>query len=321
MAGTGRSGPSRSDCRQRAPSSQQRRASPRPARARARSRSTASSPARSRPSTRRRPTSSSGSRCRRFGTRKVVMFGGGGFDGSIPNVAGNVPAGPTDQLVPLGRGYATLRQRLRPPGRRARLAGQQLRSQRGGAAQLRRRCDQEDPRRCRLPDQGALRGRFDRRRSYFAGGSTGGREAIAAITRWPADWDGAISWYPAWNDAVAILQGHRVNRALAQPGAYPSVPKSSCLLQNAALEACDGLEGVVDGLHQQPVALQCDLRPDDGIGERQPHCAARTASIPATRVSSDAQITALKTLNTDLQLHFALASGEDSLSGLQRLGR
>ena len=38
---------------------------------------------------------------------KVVMFGGGGFNGSIPNVAGNVPAGPTDQLVPLGRGYAT----------------------------------------------------------------------------------------------------------------------------------------------------------------------------------------------------------------------
>lgn len=34
---------------------------------------------------------------------KVVMFGGGGFDGSVPNVAGNVPNGPTDQLTPLGR--------------------------------------------------------------------------------------------------------------------------------------------------------------------------------------------------------------------------
>src|SRR5262245_55267039 len=38
---------------------------------------------------------------------KAVMFGGGGFSGSIPNVAGNVPAGPSDQLTPLGRGYAT----------------------------------------------------------------------------------------------------------------------------------------------------------------------------------------------------------------------
>jgi hypothetical protein len=38
---------------------------------------------------------------------KAMMFGGGGFDGSIPSVAGNVGFGPTDQLVPLGRGYAT----------------------------------------------------------------------------------------------------------------------------------------------------------------------------------------------------------------------
>ena len=37
----------------------------------------------------------------------VEMFGGGGFNGSIPNVAGNVPAGPANQLTPLGRGYAT----------------------------------------------------------------------------------------------------------------------------------------------------------------------------------------------------------------------
>ena len=38
---------------------------------------------------------------------KAVMFGGGGFNGSIPNVAGNVPAGPANQPTPLGRGYAT----------------------------------------------------------------------------------------------------------------------------------------------------------------------------------------------------------------------
>ena len=44
-------------------------------------------------------------------------------------------------------------------------------------------------------------------KSYFAGGSTGGREALAAIQRWPADWDGAIAWYPAWNDAAALLGG------------------------------------------------------------------------------------------------------------------
>ena len=39
--------------------------------------------------------------------KKAVMFGGGGFDGTLPNVAGNVPAGPADKPTPLGRGYAT----------------------------------------------------------------------------------------------------------------------------------------------------------------------------------------------------------------------
>ena len=38
----------------------------------------------------------------------TLMFGGGGYDGTVPNVAGNVPAGPADRPNPLGLGYATL---------------------------------------------------------------------------------------------------------------------------------------------------------------------------------------------------------------------
>ena len=37
---------------------------------------------------------------------RVLMFGGGGYDGTVPNVVGNLPAGPTDQPNPVGRGYA-----------------------------------------------------------------------------------------------------------------------------------------------------------------------------------------------------------------------
>src|SRR5262249_20645707 len=37
---------------------------------------------------------------------KIMMFGGGGYDGTIPAPTGNVPAGPSAQLTPLGRGYA-----------------------------------------------------------------------------------------------------------------------------------------------------------------------------------------------------------------------
>src|ERR1700684_4352186 len=37
---------------------------------------------------------------------KIVMLGGGGFDGTIPNVAGNFQMTPADSATPLGRGYA-----------------------------------------------------------------------------------------------------------------------------------------------------------------------------------------------------------------------
>ncbi|MFL6126227.1 tannase/feruloyl esterase family alpha/beta hydrolase, partial [Actinophytocola sp.] len=39
--------------------------------------------------------------------RGAMMFGGGGYNGTIPDLAANVPFGPTDRPVPLARGYAT----------------------------------------------------------------------------------------------------------------------------------------------------------------------------------------------------------------------
>jgi hypothetical protein len=38
--------------------------------------------------------------------RKALMLGGGGFEGTIPYTAGDIPAGPINQPVPLARGYA-----------------------------------------------------------------------------------------------------------------------------------------------------------------------------------------------------------------------
>ena len=35
---------------------------------------------------------------------KLLMLGGGGFNGTIPNTTGNVPAGPYDRPEPLARG-------------------------------------------------------------------------------------------------------------------------------------------------------------------------------------------------------------------------
>lgn len=242
---------------------------------------------------------------------KVVMFGGGGFDGSIPSVTGNVPNGPVDQLVPLGRGYATF---ASDSGHQANSFGSQdgtwglndeATANFGGDA-------------LKKTHDAALflvKARYASApvRAYFAGGSTGGREALASIQRWPADWDGAIAWYPAWNDASALLGGQRMNRALAQPDAYPDQAKRS-VIYRAAMEACDGLDGVVDGLISNQQACNAAFDPATAtVGGAPVRCAGGTDT--GDTCLSDAQIDALKTINTATQFNFALASGETSYPG------
>ena len=247
---------------------------------------------------------------------KVVMFGGGGFNGSVPNVAGNVPNGPTDQPTPLGRGYATF---ASDSGHQANALGSQDNSF-GLNDEAVDNFGGDALKKTRDAATFLVRARYaaNIKKAYFAGGSTGGREAIASITRWPADWDGAIAWYPAWNDAAAILGGQRINRALAQPGAYPSVPKRA-LLMKAALQACDSLDGVTDGLISNQAQCNTTFDPSTAMVDGAPLRCASGADAGDTCLS-DALITALKTMNTDAKFNFTLASGETHYPGFNMWG-
>jgi feruloyl esterase len=60
----------------------------------------------------------------------------------------------------------------------------------------------------------------DARRRYFMGCSYGGRQALVAAARWPADWDGVVAGAPAirWVERQRGFQAIRA--ALARPGAW-----------------------------------------------------------------------------------------------------
>jgi len=243
---------------------------------------------------------------------KAVMFGGGGFNGSIPNVAGNVPAGPANQPTPLGRGYATF---ASDSGHQANEFGSQD-GRWGLNDEATRNFAGDALKKTRDAAIFLIKARYaagEPVKAYFAGGSTGGREALKVIQLWPKDWDGAIAWYPAWNDAAALLGGHRMNRALAQPGAYPNTPKRVVIFQ-AALEACDGLDGVVDGLISNQSLCNDVFDPSvatlNGVPVRCPGGADT-----GDTCLSDAQINALKTINTSTRFYFHLDSGEKHYPG------
>ena len=243
---------------------------------------------------------------------KAVMFGGGGFNGSIPNVAGNVPAGPANQPTPLGRGYATL---ASDSGHQANEFGSQD-GRWGLNDEATRNFAGDALKKTRDAAIFLIKARYaagEPVKAYFAGGSTGGREALKVIQLWPKDWDGAIAWYPAWNDAAALLGGHRMNRALAQPGAYPNTPKRVVIFQ-AALEACDGLDGVVDGLISNQSACNAMFDPSVATLRGVPVRCPGGADTGDTCLS-DAQIEALKTINTSTRFYYHLDSGEKHYPG------
>ena len=243
---------------------------------------------------------------------KVVMFGGGGFNGTIPAVAGNVPNGPSDQLTPLGRGYATF---ASDSGHQANALGSQDGSSFANDEAV-RNFGGDALKKTRDAAIFLINARYAAGNptfSYFAGGSTGGREALASIQRWPADWNGAIAWYPAWNDVSALLFGQKVSRTLAQPGAYPDTAKKTLVFQ-AAMEACDGLDGVVDGLISNQSQCNAIFDPATATLAGVPVRCAGGADTGDTCLS-DVQIAALKTLNGGARFNFQLASGETGYPG------
>jgi feruloyl esterase len=84
-------------------------------------------------------------------------------------------------------------------------------------------------------------------KSYFEGCSNGGREALMAVQRAPNLFDGVIARAPAYNWVGFMGAFNRNSRALAAPGGAFSAAKTA-LLSKHVRDACDGLDGLVDGV-------------------------------------------------------------------------
>ena len=96
------------------------------------------------------------------------------------------------------------------------------------------------------------------RKSYWNGCSTGGRQALAEVQRYPNDYDGIIAGAPAYY--VTHLQGMQVWAAqqahVSDASAIPA--EKLALLHNAALEKCDAADGVKDGVIENPKSCRFD---------------------------------------------------------------
>jgi Tannase and feruloyl esterase len=247
---------------------------------------------------------------------KALMFGGGGYNGVLATGLGNVPAGPTDKPAPLARGYATFGS---DSGHQANANGSRDGTF-GANDEALKNFASDAIKKTRDAAINILQARYAARaqKTYFAGGSTGGREALFAVQNWPQDFDGAIVLYPAWNAAALDLQFGRITRELAKPGAYPSRAKRQ-VLYDAALAACDELDGVKDGLISHVNACNATFNPSTAVLAGKPVRCAGGADTGDTCLS-DAQIAGFNVTNTALTLTYKLASGETSYPGFNTWG-
>lgn len=129
--------------------------------------------------------------------------------------------------------------------------------------------------------------------SFWNSCSTGGRQGITSAVRYPADFDAVVAGAPAVNwmrlHAGRIALNQAINRMAA-----PGIPREKYAMVHAAvLDACDGLDGVKDGVLENPRACGFDPQVLECKGGDAAGCltapqveAARASYAPVTNPST-----------------------------------
>jgi len=95
-------------------------------------------------------------------------------------------------------------------------------------------------------------------RAYWQGCSTGGRQGLAEVQRYPDDYDGVIAGAPVYTPVTYSNAMLRVQMFHARPGSNLD-PQHVPSIRDAVLAACDAKDGVADGILTDP--RTCDWDP------------------------------------------------------------
>ena len=178
--------------------------------------------------------------------QKTIHFGGGGFDGVLIDGTEVIRFGPAGKPAPLALGYATYgddsgHQSSSITDGKFAANDEQLANYGGNSLK-----------KTRDVAQALVFARYavKPKHAYFLGTSTGGRDALSYIQRWPGDYDGVIANEPALNYTGTRLSNVAVGRALYyNNGTDGWMDLSETLMvQKAAMQACDKLDGAADNI-------------------------------------------------------------------------
>ena len=144
--------------------------------------------------------------------------------------------------------------------------------------------------------------------AYYNGCSSGGKQGLKEAQKYPDDFDGIIAGSSAnnWNRQKAAFV-YKYQQMHKTPESF--VPKEKYeMLHNAVLKACDALDGVVDGVIENPLACHFDPAVLLCKGEDGPACltapqvAAMKTMYAPTRTSKGEYVFPGMAFGTELEL-------------------
>ncbi len=218
-------------------------------------------------------------------SHRAVQLGGSGFNGTIPNLAGNeFPIGGSSALTlgfakygsdsghqggPFGRGSAaagSAEWTLHDEAMKN-LGYLQMKKTHDAAMALIERMYGERP-------------RFN----YFTGTSQGGREALMVTERYPADYDGVVANVPIVSFSTLMLAPELIRiQEKAVANWVPPVKVNA--IRGEFMRQCDALDGLVDGRINNYLACRAVFDVTEGAPYRRPwmamHCPNDVDPAPA----------------------------------------
>ena len=125
-------------------------------------------------------------------------------------------------------------------------------------------------------------------RAYFDGCSAGGRDAFVVAAQFPEAFDGIVAGSPAnYVGMTYALAG--IGQAMSRSPDAKVAPELFALANTIVSKQCDGLDGVKDGLIQNPAV--CDFRPERDL----PRCAD---NMPGAQCFTKAQVETISVMTS-----------------------
>jgi hypothetical protein len=226
---------------------------------------------------------------------KAVQYGGGGMNGTLVTAVGPLRDQAPVTPVPIAQGYATMGTDSGHPDLKPDIGVFMLNDEEFtnyAYAAYKKTYDAATA---------VMAMRYGKRpaRVYYFGGSEGGREAMSAVQRFPKDYDGVVATVPGQHWIGLFMANQRYFDLATRGGGFLSNAKLK-LVQRQALDKCDKLDGVEDGIISRYVGCHALL---ESKALRCPDGKEGDACL------SDAQVALVASMRTPIKYGFALANG------------